>query len=109
MGVINDEFNSKNIVIFYKPGLVSILDQKDITQSKDIGTVTVFNSLLEGEVLTFRKEGEIFIDNNTNSYWDITGRCFEGKLEGKELNIEPHGNHFAFAFFAFHPETKIYE
>ena len=109
MGVINDEFNSKNIVVFYKPGIVSILDKKDISQSKDIGTVTVFNSFLEGEVLTFRKEGEIFIDNNTNSYLNITGRCYEGKLEGKELDIEPHGNHFAFAFFAFHPETKIYE
>ena len=109
MGVINDEFNSKNVVVFYKPGLVSILDKKDIKQSKDIGTVTVFNSLLNGEVLTFRKEGEIFIDNNTNSKWDVTGRCYEGKLKGKELDIEPHGNHFAFAFFAFHPETKIYK
>lgn len=109
MGVINDEFNSKNIVVFYKPGLVSILDKKDIKQSKDIGTVTVFNSLLDGDVLIFRKEGELFIDNNTNSHWDITGRCIEGNLEGKELDIEPHGNHCAFAWFAFHPETEIYE
>jgi hypothetical protein len=109
LGVINDEFNSKNIVAFYKSGLVSILDKKDITESRDIGTVTIFNSLLDGEVLTFRKEGEIFIDNNTNSHWDITGRCYEGKLVGKELDIEPHGNHFAFAFLAFHPETQIYK
>jgi len=108
-GVINDEFNSKNVVLFYKSGLVSILDEKDITKSKDIGSVTVFNSELEGEILTFKKEGEIFIDNNTNSIWDITGRCIEGKLKGKQLEIEPHGNHFAFAWLAFHPETKIYK
>ena len=109
LGVINDEFNSKNVIVFYKPGLVSILDKKEIKESKDIGTVTVFNSLLDGEVLTFRKDGEIFIDNNTNSFWDITGRCYEGKLVGNELDIEPHGNHFAFAFLAFHPETQIYK
>lgn len=108
-GVINDEFNSKNIVLFYKSGLVSILDEKDIKQSKDIGAVTVFNSKLGNEILTFMKEGEKFIDYNTISIWDITGRCVEGKLKGKQLEIEPHGNHFAFAWLAFHPETKIYE
>ncbi|MBI3124035.1 MAG: DUF3179 domain-containing protein [Ignavibacteriales bacterium] len=107
-GVINDEFNSKNVVVFYKPGLVSVLDEKDITQSKDLGTVTVFNSLLDGRKLNFRKEGENFIDN-TNSTWDITGRCISGKLINKQLAIEPNGIHFAFAWLAFHPKCEIYE
>lgn len=107
-GVINDEFNGKNIVLFYQPGVVSVLDKKEISNSKDIGTTTVFNSLLDGEVLTFKKVDDKFIDTNTNSVWDITGRCVEGKLKGKQLEIEPHGNHFAFAWLAFHPETIIY-
>lgn len=107
-GVINDQFNGKNVVLFYKPGVVSILDKKKISESKDIGTVTVFNSSLDGEVLTFVKKDGNFIDENTKSTWDITGRCVEGELKGKQLNIEPHGNHFAFAWLAFHPETKIY-
>lgn len=106
-GVINDEFNSKNVVLFYKSGLVSVLDEKDIKLSKDLGTVTVFNSMLDGEKLNFRKEGENFIDN-TNSTWDITGRCIGGKLQNKQLAIEPNGIHFAFAWLAFHPECKIY-
>jgi len=107
-GVLNDEFNGKNVVLFYQPGTVSVLDEKEISESKDVGMVTVFNSKLQDKILTFRKENGIILDNETNSKWDITGRCIDGKLKGKELQIEPHGNHFAFAWLAFHPETKIY-
>jgi len=107
-GVLNDEFNGKNVVLFYQPGTVSVLDEKEISESKDVGMVTVFNSKLQDKILTFRKENGIILDNETNSKWDITGRCIDGKLKGKELQIEPHGNHFAFAWLAFHPETEIY-
>ncbi|MDZ7765773.1 MAG: DUF3179 domain-containing protein [Melioribacteraceae bacterium] len=55
-GVINDEFNGKNVVLFYQSGVVSVLDKKDISESKDIGTATVFNSMLDGEVLTVTKQ-----------------------------------------------------
>jgi hypothetical protein len=107
-GVINDEFNGKNVVLLYQPGTISVLDEKEIKNSKDVGMVTVFNAVLDGEVLRFKKSDGKFIDMNTNSVWDITGRCIEGILEGKDLQIEPHGNHFAFAWLSFHPDTKIY-
>lgn len=107
-GVINDIFNGKNIVLFYQPGTISVLDEKEIKNSKDIGMVTVFNPVVDGQILKFKKIDDKFVDEQTNSVWDITGRCIEGKLKGKELQIEPHGNHFAFAWLAFHPETKIY-
>lgn len=107
-GVLNDEFNSKHVVLFYQPGTVSVLDEKEISESKDIGMVTVFNSKLDDKIFTFRKENGIILDNETSSKWDITGLCFEGKLNGKQLQIEPHGNHFAFAWLAIHPDTKIY-
>jgi len=107
-GVINDVFNDKNVVLFYQPGTISILDEKEIKDSKDVGMVTVFNPSVDGCLLKFKKIDDKFIDEQTNSVWDITGRCIEGKLKGKELQIEPHGNHFAFAWLAFHPETNIY-
>lgn len=107
-GVINDVFNDKNVVLFYQPGTISILDEKEIKDSKDVGMVTVFNPLVDGRLLKFKKVDDKFIDEQSNSVWDITGRCVEGKLKGKELQIEPHGNHFAFAWLAFHPETLIY-
>jgi len=33
----------------------------------------------------------------------------EGFYMGKQLVTEVHSNHFAFAWFAFYPESEIYE
>lgn len=108
-GVINDYYNGRNIVIFYKEGTVSILDKKEIAESKDIGSATVFSSELDGKILTFEKINGGFVDMETRSVWDITGLCIKGQHIGKELIPEKHSNHFAFAWFAFHPESEIYE
>ncbi len=107
-GVINDRFKSKHIVVFYMPGTISILDANDIKASKDIGSVTVFNAVLDGEILTFTKKGKVILDDQTSSTWNITGECIAGPMEGKQLSIEPHSNHFAFAWSAFHPESAFY-
>ena len=108
-GVINDAFKSKNVVLFHQSGTVSVLDQSDISSSKDIGTISVFNRKLDGNILSFERSNGVFKDIQTKSSWDITGYCYEGKLKGKQLNIEPHSNHFAFAWLAFYPETEIYK
>jgi hypothetical protein len=108
-GVINDTFKTSKIVLFYKSGAISILDEKDISASKNVGSVTVFNAILEGGLLTFKVKNNVFIDNETKSKWDITGHCNSGKLKGKQLQIEPHSNHFAFAWLAFNPESEIYK
>jgi len=106
--VINDTYDGRNIVIFYKGGTVSVLDKKEISESKEIGSATVFLSDLDGKTLTFRKQNNEFVDNETNSVWDITGRCIKGKLKDKELMTERHSNHFAFAWLNFYPESEIY-
>ena len=107
-GVINDSFNGKNIVIFYKAGTVSVLDKKDIRNSRDIGSATMFHAVLNGQKLTFRNYEDSFRDLQTNSTWDITGRSIAGPLQGKQLRIEPHSNHLAFAWLAFYPDSEIY-
>jgi len=57
--------------------------------------------------LTFKKKRSEFIDNETGSKWDITGYCYAGKLQGKQLQIKPHSNHFAFAGWHFILEVKF--
>jgi hypothetical protein len=107
-GVINDEFQGKEIVIFYKDGAVSVLDNKEISKSKPIGSATMFSSVRKGIPLTFEKEQDFFIDLETRSKWDITGRCVEGEFRGAQLKLETFSNHFAFAWLAFHPDSEIY-
>ena len=108
-GLINDTFKSSYVVLFYKSGTISVLDENDISISKNVGSVTVFSAYIDGEPLTFKKKGKEFTDTKTNSIWDITGYCYEGELQGKQLKIEPHGNHFAFAWLAFNPDSEIYK
>ena len=107
-GVINDKFGSKEVVLFYQSGTISNMDQNDISKSKDVGSVTVFNPIVKGKKLTFMKLDGYFQDEQSKSKWDITGKCIKGKMKGKQLMIEPHSNHFAFAWLAFYPETVIY-
>ncbi|MCA1759066.1 MAG: DUF3179 domain-containing protein, partial [Bacteroidales bacterium] len=107
--VVNDEFRGQPVVFFHTQKTVSVLDENDISKSKQIGSVTVFNPRIEEKLLTFKKTNKGFIDNETGSVWSITGKCISGELKGKELRPVPHGNHFAFAWFAFHPKSEIYK
>jgi hypothetical protein len=107
-GIINDYYDGRNIVIFYKKGTVSVLNNKKIIKSKDIGSATVFSSEIDDNILTFEKINGKILDKETKSFWDITGHCIQGYYKGRELIPEKHSNHFAFAWLSFHPESEIY-
>jgi hypothetical protein len=106
--VINDEKDDKNIVIFYDEKTISVLDEKNISDSRPIGSATVFSPLINGKVLLFSNKNGRIIDTGTQSIWDITGQCISGKLKGNKLETEKHGNHFAFAWLKFYPDSEIY-
>ncbi|MCJ8163219.1 DUF3179 domain-containing protein [Pontibacter sp. E15-1] len=108
-GVVNDSFEGKHIVIFYTSGTVSVLDERDISRSRKVGTATLFNAVLNGRKLTFLKKGNDFVDEQTGSVWDVTGRSIAGPLQGRQLPTEPHSNHLAFAWLAFYPDSEIYK
>ena len=107
--VINDTFEEQPMVIFYTSKTVSVLDEKKISTSRQIGSTTVFRPMVNDQLLKFNKTKKGFMDDQTGSVWSITGKCISGKLKGEELWPLIHGNHFAFAWFAFHPESEIYE
>jgi Protein of unknown function (DUF3179) len=107
-GVINDDYEGKKIVILYEKGTVSVLDEEDISKSKEIGSATVFFSRVDGQYLTFKNVDRKLYDIETGSEWDIAGTCIEGPLKGKELIPQIHSNHFAFAWLNFNPDSEIY-
>ena len=107
--VINDEYDGRPLVIFYKEGTVSVLDAAKIAESRAVGSATLFSPTVEGRVLTFQRKRDHFVDRQTKSTWDITGRAIDGPLAGTQLTPLPHSNHFAFAWLVFHPESEIYK
>jgi hypothetical protein len=108
-GVINDRFQGGDIVIFYTSKTISVLDDQQISESRIIGSFTAFSSKIDDRLLNFGKGPEGFVDEQTRSTWSITGKCISGEMSGKTLWPIVYGNHFAFAWFAFHPDSEIYE
>jgi len=73
-----------------------------------VGTATVFSRKLYGKIINFKANGNYFIDKSTNSKWDITGHCFDGKLKGERLIPIAYSVEFSFSWFAFYPNSSIY-
>jgi len=107
--VISEEVAGKSIVIFYQSGTASALDGPSIADSRQVGSTGVFQRHLDGRLLSFFVEGDSIKDHETSSTWNILGRAVAGPLKGKALKPVVHGDTFAFAWFAFRPETTIYK
>ena len=106
--VVNYMVNETDVAVFFKPGTVSALDRQSIIDSRDVGSTGVFDAELDGQTLTFRIESGEFMDDQTDSVWNILGEAVAGEMTGKSLSPIVHGNHFWFAWAAFNPETLIY-
>ena len=96
------------IVVFFKDGTVSILDNKQISDSKSIGAVTVYSPIADKQKLIFNPVKDGYQDMQTGSVWNLTGQCIKGRFHGMQLSPVVYGNHFAFAWLYFYPETVIY-
>ena len=107
--VFNDKPLDNAIVIFYKEGLPSLLDEEYILESKDVGMLAVYSSNVYGQMLSFIQTNKAIKDKETNSTWDFTGRCVQGRLKGTQLKPLHHDLHFAFAALAFYPNSLIFD
>ena len=108
-GVVNDQVGEKSVVIFWVPGTASALDTQFIADGKDVGAAIAFNRVLNGQELSFRFDGEAFIDNETGSTWDFLGNALSGPLQVERLEEVIANNYLWFAWAAFKPETRIFE
>lgn len=110
-GVAQLDFEGRPIVVLWTPGAVSAMNQPVIDDSEDVGSTGVFSSIVDGQALTFSRDGGeagTIRDEETGSTWDVTGRAIDGPLSGSVLEPVPHGDHFWFAWAAFVPETGIW-
>jgi len=107
--VIQDTFNDTPIVVFWKEGTASALDSSSIPEGEDVGATGVFESVVDGQILTFEANDDgTFTDQETGSTWTITGQAVEGPMEGEQLTSVPHHDTFWFAWAAFQgPETLV--
>jgi hypothetical protein len=108
VGVINDTQGGQALAVFHALGVNSALGGPVIAEAEDIGGTGVFDPNLDGEQLTFRREGGRIVDDQTGSEWNILGQAVNGPLAGARLEPIVHADHFWFAWAAFEPDTLIY-
>ncbi len=109
MGTINDTQGNIDLVVFHLPGTSSALGASVIADAEDVGATGVFNRHIDGQTLTFSREGESFVDMETGTTWNIVGYAVDGELAGTQLAPIVHGDHFWFSWAAFKPDTIIYQ
>ncbi|GEM_PF-245566 len=107
--VVNYNVSGLDLAVFFKPGTRSALGGALIGSAEEIGATGVFEANLDGRNLTFRADGDAYLDNETGSTWTILGVATDGPLAGKQLTPIVHANHFWFAWGAFKPDTVIYQ
>jgi hypothetical protein len=106
--VVNAVVGGRPVVVLWKAGARSALDQTQIATSKDVGQAAAFSRRVAGRVLTFDVTGGAIRDRETQSGWNIFGRALGGPLSGKRLRPADSHDSFWFDWAAFHPETEIW-
>ena len=88
-------------------------DAHRIAHARDVGARGVFRPRVPtpdggARDLTFTFRDGAFVDAQTGSTWTVTGHATAGPLAGTRLEPVLHHDTFAFAWFAFRPETTLY-
>ena len=107
-GVLHDALGGEALVIFYRPGARSALDDARIDRSRAVGATAVFSRRVGGRVLTFEATADGFSDRETGSVWNLLGHALRGPLAGRRLRPVQHVDAFWFAWAAFHPATGVH-
>jgi hypothetical protein len=96
-----------DLVILWRPGQASGLETSETGTGRDVGSVAVFSPIVDGRTLTLSPSGDGYMDAQTGSRWDITGRAVSGELAGTQLERVPHLDTFWFAWSSYRPDSAL--
>lgn len=103
----NSDIDGRPIVILWKSGQSSALDDGSIPDGRDVGSVAVFDPTVDGQTLTFDHGSDGFTDAETGSTWSITGEALDGPLRGSRLARIAHLDTFWFAWSTYQPGSDL--
>ncbi|MDE0170114.1 MAG: DUF3179 domain-containing protein [bacterium] len=109
LGAVNDSVGGVPVAVFWGGETADALDTRNLSEGRSIGTGLAYLRTVDGQELTFAKEGDLFRDLETSSQWTLLGEAVSGPLAGNRLEIAVHRNEFWFAWGAFYPDGAVYE
>ena len=105
--LINSTFEEQAILVVSQASMVSTMDKKIIKESNAMLTAAAYGRRVNNQELHFKLEDERIVDEETQSTWNIFGEAVAGSLKGTKLKQIDSNVHFAFAWLAFFPDSKI--
>ncbi len=106
-GVLEVEIGGDGLVVWLEPGAASALDTGSVAEGRDVGASGVFIPMADGRELSFQRNDDGFVDDQTGSRWNVLGHAVDGPLAGAALEPVVHVDTFWFAWGAFQPDTRI--
>lgn len=103
----NTAVGGEPVVILWLPGQVTALETRRLISGRDVGSVGVFRSTVDGSRLVFEASGDRFVDAESGTEWDITGTAIAGPLAGARLERIHHLDTFWFAWSTYRPGTDL--
>lgn len=74
----------------------------------DNKSVRAFERTIDGRALEFFVKDNQFVDAETGSTWDFSGKAISGALTGKELKKISVLKDYWFDWKIYHPDTSVY-
>jgi hypothetical protein len=105
---VNHEVDGIPVAVFYQAGTASAVDARTINEGRDVGSAVAYLRTVDGQTLTFRRDGDGFVDVETGTRWTFLGEAVSGALKGLWLERAVSYTPFWFAWAAFAPDTPIY-
>ncbi len=106
--VVNETIGAEPVVVVWSAGTVSALDDKNIVDSRDVGSAVVYSRRIDRKTLEFEARGERVVDRATGSTWNIFGTATRGPRRGTQLRTIDTIEAFWFNWAAFHPKTSVW-
>jgi hypothetical protein len=94
-------------VVLFAHGTTTVLDQPEVSSSRDVGAAAVFVPRTAGRDLTFTPARDGFRDVQSGSLWNLAGQATAGPLRGRRLRPLRHDEQFWFALAAFVPHARL--
>ncbi len=91
-GVINDRLGDLDVVVVY---------------DKQLSTIKGFQRNVNDKALTFELDGQVLVDKQTQTRWNLDGRAFAGALRGEQLLRIPLEMRYWFSWFATYPNSEV--
>ena len=114
-GVTHIDIGGATVVAFNLPGTASPLQTQQVAFGRDVGATGVFDSTVDGQVLSFSRKPDAassdgpgaFVDDQTGSTWSLLGLALDGPLAGTQLEAIEHLDTFWFAAAAYDPGVEL--